>query len=153
MKQCNVCGLVKPLTEYHKRKDAPCGVRSYCKKCHSDKQGLYAKTNKEAHRVRSYRSQLKKNYGLSVKDFNALYEKQHGVCDICGTQVENIFQGIEGYRVAVDHCHKTGKVRGLLCNLCNSGIGKLKDDPYIVRNALHYLEKHEALEYLEEHDA
>lgn len=71
-------------------------------------------------------------YGMSLEEFNILWERQKGTCAICGTQFEN-----EDYRI--DHDHNTGEVRGLLCVTCNAGIGLLKDSPEVLANAVRYL--------------
>lgn len=76
-----------------------------------------------------------KKYGITVEDFNKMLEEQGGVCAICKSNC-NINR-----RLCIDHCHTTGKVRGLLCSECNSGIGKLKDDKELLKSALAYLEE------------
>ncbi len=78
---------------------------------------------------------LRFRYGITVDDFFELLERQGGVCAVCG--------GVEKARsrLSVDHCHDTGVVRGLLCTNCNVGIGRLKDDPDLLRKAVAYLER------------
>ena len=86
------------------------------------------------HRARSaehHRSKLKK-YGLTPADYNDLLARQSGVCGICGKPPN-------GKALGVDHCHESGRVRGLLCNDCNIGIGKLGDTAEGVQRALRYL--------------
>lgn len=79
------------------------------------------------------RADLKKKYGLKVEEYEALAEKQNWVCAICGKP--------PGKRpLCVEHDHKTGKVRGLTCNKCNSILGMCDDDPDILRRAIEYLE-------------
>ena len=68
-----------------------------------------------------------------------MLEKQGGVCAICGGSEPKDAGTGHRRRFAVDHCHETGRVRGLLCVNCNSGIGKLKDSPDLLRRALDYL--------------
>src|SRR5690606_29139249 len=80
---------------------------------------------------------LRQNYGLSVEEFEAKLAAQGGVCAICKGPPNG-----KG-RYHVDHCHKTGKVRGLLCHHCNLGIGNLKDDADLVLAAAAYLVAHE----------
>lgn len=70
------------------------------------------------------RRHLKRNFGLSIADFDRMLEKQGGVCAICGRKPP--FGRIKN--LAVDHDHKTGKIRGLLCNKCNSFLGYVRDD-------------------------
>lgn len=80
---------------------------------------------------------LMSKYGISLKEYDEMLKQQNGKCKICGSEKVG---GNHKY-LKVDHCHKTGKVRGLLCNDCNLGIGKLKDDPDILRNAAKYIEE------------
>lgn len=82
---------------------------------------------------RKYR--LKKFYGISVEDYDAMLEKQDGGCAICGrTESDET-----GRRLHVDHDHGTGELRGLLCNACNRGIGYFGDDIDRMEAAILYL--------------
>ena len=78
--------------------------------------------------------QLQRKYGISLADYDILLNKQDGVCLICGQKDLDKF-------LAVDHCHETGRIRGLLCNGCNSGLGHFKDDPELLKRAILYLGK------------
>lgn len=78
-------------------------------------------------------SYLKHKYGLTRDDYDALATAQGGGCGICRAPLP------AGMRGNVDHCHETGRVRGLLCNSCNVGIGHLKHDPARLRAAIDYL--------------
>lgn len=81
---------------------------------------------------------LLKRYGLTPESYIDLLTAQGGRCAIC----QRTDPGCSRHaRLAVDHCHTTGKVRGLLCNGCNRGIGFLMDNPTILRAAADYLEK------------
>jgi hypothetical protein len=91
----------------------------------------------ELHR-RYYRLKF---YGLSHDDFIALWNKQSGRCAIC--EVEMCSTGRSRNSCHVDHDHKTGKVRGLLCLSCNHGIGKFKDDVELLAKAIVYLKQKE----------
>ena len=82
------------------------------------------------------RSQLKRRYGITPEDVDALMEAQGGVCAICKTDDP----GGRGVFV-IDHCHDTGKVRGLLCNLCNKGLGCLGDTVDKLEAATDYLRR------------
>lgn len=77
-----------------------------------------------------------RQYGLSVGEYDEMMLHQDGVCAVCGQECST------GRRLAVDHDHATGAVRGLLCNNCNFGIGQLQDDPDLLRTAADYLEAH-----------
>jgi hypothetical protein len=81
---------------------------------------------------------LFKRYGLTVAEYVALADSQGGICAICKRAPHGGRRGA----LHVDHDHKTGHVRGLLCDACNNGIGRFRDDPDLVRAALVYLEAH-----------
>ena len=80
---------------------------------------------------------LLRKYGLTMEAYNKLLRKQRGRCAICGFADQSNPQAFP----VVDHCHKTGKVRGLLCRDCNRGLGFLKDQLSYVRKAAVYLSK------------
>lgn len=73
-------------------------------------------------------------YGLTVPAYQAMVLQQGGLCLICRRAVEQL-----GERLQVDHCHTTGKVRGLICRDCNSGLARFKDHPTILQNAHSYI--------------
>ncbi len=84
---------------------------------------------------------LKRNYGLTVEQFEIMLGEQGGCCLICKTPEDSIDPRTGKTRnLAVDHCHTTGKVRGLLCAGCNNGLGCFKDDTNRIVAALEYLE-------------
>ena len=72
-------------------------------------------------------------YGISIDEFESLWNRQNGVCAICGISLKEI-------KYRIDHDHNTGKVRGLLCISCNTGVGLFKDSPVILTGAVRYLE-------------
>jgi hypothetical protein len=80
---------------------------------------------------------LKYKYGLTTETLNAMIEAQDNRCLCCRTQF-GLFKAHQPY---VDHCHKTGRVRGILCNQCNSLLGKANDQPKILRACARYLER------------
>jgi hypothetical protein len=99
------------------------------------------KKNNDAHRTRVgadhlHAKSLRLLYGLSVEDYSRMLASQGGVCKLCGSPPGTGRQK----RLHVDHDHKTGKVRGLLCDHCNHALGKMKDDPVLLRKAAAYLE-------------
>lgn len=145
MKECNKCKITKELSEFYSQKTGKQGVFATCKECmrehargkykengdkEREKQNLYRRNNPVAARMRT----LKCRYGITAEEYNNLNEKQKGNCAICGRNHSEL-----GRMLDVDHCHETGKIRGLLCNNCNQGIGLLKDNPDILRNAIKYL--------------
>ena len=87
-----------------------------------------SKEEKQATRVRAL-------YGIEPEEYLKMCEEQKGTCAICG-QEPSTQRGLH-----LDHCHKTGKVRGLLCHGCNVGIGSLREDPDILSKALDYLKE------------
>lgn len=86
------------------------------------------------------RAKLKKKYGISTEQYDEMLRRQQGVCAVCGEV------NPDGRRLAVDHEHETGQVRGLLCTMCNRGIGSMRDDPERLRAAAAYLEGYEDIE-------
>jgi hypothetical protein len=78
---------------------------------------------------------LKKLYGITLDEFNAMRAAQSGCCAICGMHEKEVPRGI----LQVDHCHKSGGVRHLLCACCNGGLGNFKDSPALLRAAVAYL--------------
>jgi transposase InsO family protein len=141
-KRCGGCNESKPTSEFYNNRNTKDGLQTRCKVCHN---AYYAK-NKE--RIENSRKAyydanpgllakqrrthaLKKKYGLTVDAFNSLQARQCNHCAVCREWL--------GDDVAVDHCHKTGKVRGLLHRQCNVGMGSLRDDPVLLRAAALYL--------------
>lgn len=92
----------------------------------------YYANNKNTHRE----SILRRLYGIGVRDYDEMFEKQGRRCAVCEVTVP----GGPGRRFAIDHSHTTGRVRGLLCYMCNTGLGKFKDDSSLLRRAAAYLE-------------
>jgi hypothetical protein len=96
--------------------------------------------------AKSAEQALKHKYGLTLKDFNFLWIKAVGRCQVCRAPLKSRLitgsEKAEGAKLChVDHCHKTGEVRGLLCPSCNVSIGKLGDDADSLRAAVRYLER------------
>jgi len=93
-----------------------------------------------ANKDRVRNKSLLRRFGITLAQYNAMLEKQSGVCAIC-QKSEKVIDKRSGKTnfLSVDHCHKTGKVRGLLCKECNTGIGKLKDDADLIMKAAKYL--------------
>jgi hypothetical protein len=100
-----------------------------------------AKRWKEANRDKCAQAararHLQKEYGLTFAEYNAMVEKQDGLCAICGGPPMN-----KHGKLYVDHCHNTGKVRALLCDQCNHGLGNFRDDIELVAAALEYLKRY-----------
>jgi hypothetical protein len=102
-----------------------------------DKKREYKARYKERHpdRVRaSWHRQHLKKFGLTPEDFARMLDEQNNVCWICEKPEKD-------RRLAVDHCHETGVIRGLLCSQCNTGIGKLYHSPQLLARAINYLSR------------
>lgn len=124
-KTCSKCKETKHFSEFYKRKTGKDWVSSWCKVCVKlDCRKRYDKTS-------SATDWIKRKYGLSAEDFNRLVELQGNSCNICFVKFINTPH--------VDHCHKTNKVRGLLCSACNKGLGFFKENPIHLANAIKYL--------------
>jgi len=85
---------------------------------------------------------LMTKFGMTVDEYDSILKRQGGVCAICLNPETWLYSRTgEVKRLAVDHCHTTGKVRGLLCVACNTSLGKFKDDTAILLRAVDYLNK------------
>lgn len=83
---------------------------------------------------------LKKRFGISLEEYNNLLDSQSSLCAICLKPETKSRDGVI-MSLAVDHCHKTKTIRGLLCNSCNLGLGKFFDDPNALQTAVSYLRR------------
>jgi hypothetical protein len=126
-KWCPDCGFVKPLEDFVRNASMPSGRAPYCKPCHNAR-GRAAK--EKVGGSRTYH--LKRRYGITAADADAMLAAQGGVCAICQTAPA----------AHVDHDHETGAVRALLCFNCNGGLGQFRDDPAVLRAAADYVEQH-----------
>lgn len=120
-KRCRDCGEVKAEADFQRKAQKVDGLESYCRSCSAARQRI---------------SNLRK-YGIAQADYDALLERQGGVCASCGSAPT---KG-KGLRLVVDHDHTTGRVRGLLCLSCNCAIGHAEDDPRRLRAMADYLER------------
>ena len=163
MKRCKVCAELKPLEDFYRAAGMRDGYRSDCKSCnlaaraakyrdnprpaidralqwqrdnperHLAKQREYAESGKK--KVADRKSHLKRKYGLTLEDFDAMLASQGGGCAICGrTDSDN-----------VDHDHATGRVRGILCFNCNVAIGHVANDEDRLSAAISYLARDDEL--------
>ena len=126
-KKCSKC-LVEKLSEaFSADKRAKSGLQSSCKEC----QKIIKKELKAYYRD----WHLKSRYGITQKDYENMLDDQDHKCKICGIEEKHV----ENARFAVDHCHATGQIRGLLCKKCNQAIGLLQDNPSFCFSAAEYL--------------
>lgn len=120
-KICTKCLQRQPFDNFRLHDVSPDKKASTCKVCQSYEG----------------REQTLKVYGISVEDYDKMFANQEGVCAICGS-ASSKRKGDK--HLVVDHNHKTGKVRGLLCIQCNAGLGMFEDDVNIIHNAEVYLQ-------------
>jgi len=124
---CTTCESFKPASEYTLERDIRAfggvSMRSKCRPCNE---------------LRKYKGFIKRTYGISYKDYIGMQELQGNRCAICKSSESS---NKRTDRFFVDHCHATGKVRGLLCSKCNHGLGHFNDSPKLLLNAVKYLEK------------
>jgi hypothetical protein len=128
VKPCSRCGQAKALDQFHKNRGKASGYDSRCKAC------KYTSEERESHNQRTRDHKFLVRYGITRTERDRMAADQDGKCAICG-DVELLH---------VDHCHASGKVRGLICFRCNTLLGNAKDDPDILRAAIAYLEVNNA---------
>jgi hypothetical protein len=114
---CTRCEEYKLITEFTRQDKGKGGLRSICRFCSQDEK-------------------FKHRYDISRKNYLELCTKQDGKCAICGLAPNNVGRN---YSLHVDHDHKTGQVRGLVCINCNRGLGAFSDSPEILQRAIDYL--------------
>ena len=164
---CTKCVTVKPRQSFSRSNIASDGLHTWCKECKSrrtrewyaenaDRLRAEAKARYEAdptkkksraivryHRIKgtatwlTRRNHKLRKYGLSNGDYESMLAKQGGVCAICGEPPNPKRQ----HDLAVDHCHLTGTVRGLLCHKCNIGLGHFEDSEGLMTKAIDYLKR------------
>lgn len=136
-KTCTVCHQNKPIDQFWRDNRRLNGRMSRCKSCKTRifnkyrKQRGYDKTRYWKNPLKERERHLVKKYGVTLRDYDALFERQSGACAICGKQQVRALD--------VDHNHVTGIVRGLLCTSCNRMIGHSGDDPTRLLAAAKYL--------------
>lgn len=147
-KTCSSCKENKPLLEFHKHSRTKDGLQAYCKPCRTvasrewvransvknyENHKNWVKRNPELAKRTKRKARLKRDYGLTVEQFEAMLKEQNYVCAIC----EMPF----GSKTCIDHDHKSGRVRGLLCSLCNVAVERLDNITGWSNRAMNYLAK------------
>lgn len=157
-KRCIKCKEVKSLNEFpdlgsRRLAKAPPnsktqGKRPRCKACNTKAARVYRQRPGYKHKrnPKTYRRNgLKRTYGISIEEYQALFDKQDGLCAICGKPETAILKRSGQVKnLAVDHCHESGKIRALLCSACNQAFGCMKEDPELIRALLAYAERWQA---------
>lgn len=98
---------------------------------------IWRTNNREAYLTGKRRCRLGRDFGITLEQYNEMLAAQGGVCAICKNPETHQRKGV--WSLSVDHCHDTGRVRGLLCNNCNRGVGLLRDNADLCRAAAEYL--------------
>ena len=124
LKTCNRCKESQPIENFHKNKTTKDGKQNTCKSCKTEMRRLSYDPAVERTR------KIKERYGISEEGYDHLFNLQEGACKICRKNFSQL---------CVDHCHETGKVRGLLCHNCNTMLGLSLDDISTLTNAINYL--------------
>ncbi len=138
MKTCRLCKVEKVETDFYAHPDTKDRLSSHCKKCNIKASAESLSRNplrKQGGFLRRYWKGV--SWQVALQKYNELLEKQGGVCAICGNSEKVSFNG-KTIRLAVDHCHTTGKIRGILCRDCNIAEGLLKT-PEIVDKLSAYM--------------
>ena len=151
-KKCYKCGEEKSLKDFSNCARSKDGKQAACKLC----KKAYAEANKErvalkrkekylkekncpVYQEKVYYRHIKWKYNLDKEVYVNMLSKQDNCCKICSKSFKELDQ-----RPAVDHCHTTGKIRGLLCDTCNRGLGYFKDNIKYIENAIRYLNESRA---------
>lgn len=158
-KVCTTCKVEKSFDLFSKDKQSKDGLTYNCRDCRNAKAKLHPSNSKEKRDLRNLKfkdarriyyakpenqkrlrnEMLRKAYGITLEDYNNLFEQQQGLCGICCQPQKSE----RNKSLAVDHNHETGKVRGLLCDRCNRGLGLLRDNKQILQQAIDYLTRNE----------
>lgn len=156
-KVCPDCKIEKFFMDFYRAKSRKNGLYAYCKDCtrnqaqkwYSTEKGRFTRerykkspkgieVNKKWRKsvkgkLSSRKNSLKHNYGMTLDQWNILFQKQNGACLICKRSDK---------KLTVDHDHKTGKVRGLLCNWCNTRLGWMENNLELILNYINTEEKY-----------
>jgi hypothetical protein len=127
---CKACDSTKDINEFSNDRHAFRRISRYCKSCNSKKGKRRYKNAPDKYRNYS----LLKKFGITLLDYQLRLKQQNGGCAICGkSEKEN------RKMLAIDHDHSTNKIRGILCDSCNKGLGLLGDTPSRLESAWRYL--------------
>lgn len=129
MKMCSTCRVEKSVEDFYRSYQAKDGLQHNCKVCTKARD-----TGPRAEQRRDYawKRKLELDFGMTPEEYWEMFDRQGGRCAICRAVPD-------WKRLAVDHDHETGEIRGLLCNQCNTGLGFFRDDSELVAEALSYL--------------
>ena len=155
-KTCSTCFIEKPVAEFGKQSVRPDGLEVACKECMKERAANRYKDPTKRQKMLDASARwrernpdadaekhLIKKYGITLTQYEELFEAQGGVCALCkkGETTKRMKKGDGRERLAVDHCHDTGRVRGLLCFKCNTAIGSLGDTEEDAQRVVDYLNR------------
>ena len=136
LKVCSNCKVPKKLDEFYNRYDGEFGEDHHCKLCNS-KRGKKLYKRSSSLRDKIFFKSIKRNYGLSKQQYIAKLKTQNNKCSICQKDL------LVRKDTQVDHCHKSGKVRDIICNKCNSIVGFFESTPNnVIEKIVWYIEYH-----------
>lgn len=128
---------------YHKNREILLAKSKSSALKNKARKAAYEKKRYDENKKHFLEKNLRKLYGSNAVDiYNKLHKEQNGCCAICKIN-ENEILNSRGRKLYVDHCHDTGKIRGLLCHLCNFSIGGFRDNVVYLQSAIDYLNKNE----------
>ena len=131
IKKCNKCKIAQPYTNFYCLDIEKDYFSSECKKCEYKKSQKYYNENKHKISKKASNKHRMNKYGITEEQYNDILLSQNSLCGICNKPSDKTLH--------VDHNHKTGKIRGLLCSGCNTGIGFFNEDIDSLTNAVKYL--------------
>jgi uncharacterized metal-binding protein len=145
VKVCSKCKQSKALAEFYKKKTAKDGLNSHCMDCVDSYSRNHYRNNKEkvlsrsnawakSHPVSRKFTRLKNLYGVTREQYDKIFEVQAGCCKLCGISQTELKKTL-----VIDHNHKTGRIRGLLCNPCNAALGLFKENAETLKKAVEYV--------------
>ena len=141
-RKCTKCGIVKnPEDFFADTTKKITGRRPDCKECNKKRVSKWVKKHQKETTFRQYLWAAKHKYNLTEEQYHEMMDRQDGKCAICKKTPSYKRHKKTTIRLHIDHCHKTGKVRGLLCTKCNSGLGMFQDDIDIIKSAIKYLRR------------
>lgn len=134
-KACGRCKQMLPLTSYWKNSTRSDGLQHHCKDC--KRETWKSPSSRTAEKQWEYK--ISYYFGLTSEAYSNLLNSQDGVCAICKRSETNHYKG-KLRRLAIDHDHSDGRVRGLLCSNCNTALGKFEDNIEWLQAAIRYLQ-------------
>jgi Recombination endonuclease VII len=135
-RRCCVCKALKNRDDFWHSKMTKDGLARECKECMTVRNKKSAIKHAVKRRALHRNYNLKKLYNITADRFDEMVQEQEGKCAICSDDITN-----SGKNPCVDHNHKTGNVRSILCQNCNFAIGGFKEDVNILNSAIEYLDK------------